>query len=161
MLYLIVFLFVFVLGTFLGYAFHRMFHSTWSGRFYKAHMTHHLKLYPPTDYFSDKYRDPGKDNTVWLFILAFSPLGLLILSLMYFSAISIPMGIGVAVEITIIGWLNNSMHDAFHLRKSFWDRFSFFSKLRKLHFQHHVNMKSNYGIFSFFWDKLLKTYSNK
>jgi sterol desaturase/sphingolipid hydroxylase (fatty acid hydroxylase superfamily) len=160
MLYLAVFLFVLGLGTFLGYIFHRMFHQPWSGKFYDAHMTHHTKLYPASDYTSDEYREPGKDNTVWLFLLAFSPLGIIVLSLMLFSVIPIAMGIGIILEMILIGFVNNNMHDGFHLRKSFWDRFKFFSHLRKLHYEHHVDMSKNYGIFYFMWDKLFGTFKN-
>lgn len=158
MLYLAVFLFVLALGTFLGYIFHRMFHQPWSGRFYEAHMTHHLKLYPPTDYYSDTYRKPGRDNTVWLFAAVFSPLGVLVIGLMFWHVISILMGIGIIAEMSLIGFVNNSMHDGFHLNRSFWDRFGFYARLRKLHFEHHVDMGKNYGIFSFVWDKLFGTY---
>lgn len=159
-LYIAVFLFVLVLGTFLGYIFHRMFHQEWSGRFYQAHMTHHLKLYPPTDYYSDEYRNPGKDNTVWLFAAVFSPLLVLILGLILTSVIPTLLGIMALIEMATIGWLNNSMHDGFHLKKSFWDRFGFYVNLRKLHFEHHVDMGKNYGIFSFMWDKLFGTYKS-
>jgi sterol desaturase/sphingolipid hydroxylase (fatty acid hydroxylase superfamily) len=54
--------------------------------------------------------------------------------------------------------LHNNMHDSFHIRKTFWHKFPFFQKLIKSHYQHHINMGTNYGIFSFFWDKLFKTY---
>lgn len=157
LLYLTVFIFVLILGTFLGYIFHRMFHQPWSGRFYKSHMVHHLKLYPITDYYSDTYRDPGKDNTVILFGICFAPLGIGIILLTIFSIIPILMSVMIIVEMSLIGIVNNSMHDAFHLKKSFWDKFWFFARLRKLHFLHHSNMKSNFGIYSFAWDYLLGT----
>jgi len=158
-LYVAVFIFVLILGTFLGYIFHRMFHQPWSGRFYKSHMVHHNLLYPPSNYISDEYRDPGSDNTVWLFAACFSPLGMLVAALAFYGVISITMAIFVVVEMSAIGFVNNSMHDAFHLRKSLWDRLWFFSRLRRLHFQHHVNQRSNFGIYSFMWDWLLNTYN--
>jgi hypothetical protein len=159
MIYLAVFIFVLILGTFLGYIFHRMFHASWSGRFYKAHMTHHQKLYPANDFYSDSYRDPGKDNTFWLFLAAFTPLGIATALLMVFGVISISIGLVAIGTMSFIGFINNSLHDSFHLRKSFWHRFWFFDRLQKLHYIHHVDMTMNFGIFNFTWDKLLKTFT--
>lgn len=147
-----------VFFTFLGYVFHLMFHKPWSGRFYKAHMNHHLKQYPASDYYSDEYRDPGQDNTVWLFTLVFSPFVITVLLLTVFRIISMTIGIPVLLEMALIGWVNNDLHDSFHLRKSFWQRFWFFDRLVKLHYNHHVNMGTNYGIFSFIWDKIFGTF---
>jgi len=153
-------IFTFALLTLLGYAFHAMFHKPWSGQFFKAHMNHHLKQYPPTDFYSDTYRYAGKDNTVVLFGLVFSPLVVTMIVLTATGAVSLFLGLSVLAEMGIIGWLNNSLHDSFHLRNTFWERFAFFERLKKLHFQHHVNMQSNYGIFSFVWDKIFRTYND-
>ena len=147
-----------ILFTFLGYAFHMMFHRPWSGRFYKAHMNHHLRQYPVSDFYSEKYRDPGTDSTVWLFALVFSPILITMVVLTALHVVSLFLGITVLLEMIFIGWLNNSLHDAFHIKKTFWHRFPFFDRLIKLHFEHHVDMGTNYGIFSFIWDKIFGTY---
>lgn len=145
---------------FLGYVFHIVFHKSWSGHFYRAHMNHHLKQYPPEDYVSDVYRDAGKDNTIYLFAFAFFPLVFLDIVLIIFGALSIVFGVGVLVEMIVISWLNSEMHDAFHTTKTFWHRFWFFERLKKLHYMHHVDMTKNYGIFSFTWDKIFGTFKD-
>lgn len=154
----VVLIVIFVALTFLGYAFHWMFHQKWSKRFYRAHMNHHLKQYPVSNFYSDKYRDAGKDNTVVLFGLIFSPLVFLALILTVFGYINLFLGIAILLEMAVIGFLNNSLHDSFHLKKTFWHRFSFFDKLVKLHYNHHIKMKTNFGIFSFVWDRLFGTF---
>lgn len=146
--------------TFLGYAFHLMFHKPWSRRFYQAHMNHHLKQYPPSNFISDNYRDAGNDNTVWLFTIVFSPFVLTVLILTLTHVLSIFLGVSVLIEMILIGLLNNSMHDSFHLKKTFWHRFWFFDSLIKLHYYHHIDMSTNYGIFSFIWDKIFGTYKD-
>ena len=156
--YVLMFIFISFLGTFLGYVFHTMFHKPWSGRFYKAHMTHHEKLYPVNDFLSDEYRDPGKDNTVWLFLLMFSPLAPILFALVFYSIIPLPMGIMALIEMILIGWVNNNMHNGFHLRKSRWDKFKFYARLRKLHYQHHIDMNSNFGIYSYMWDRIFGSF---
>jgi len=153
-------IFVFVLLAFLGYVFHWAFHQRWSKRFYSSHMNHHLKQYPPSDFYSDRYRDPGSDNTAWLFALVFSPFVATIVVLTLISAVSLFLGLAILAEMAVIGWLNNSLHDSFHLRETFWHKFKFFNRLQKLHYQHHVNMRSNLGIFSFLWDKIFRTFND-
>jgi sterol desaturase/sphingolipid hydroxylase (fatty acid hydroxylase superfamily) len=154
----LVLLLVFILMTFLGYAFHWMFHQKWSGPFWKAHMVHHLFRYPPSSFLSAKYRDAGKDNTTWLFALVFAPLIIAVIVLTVFHIISLFIGISILIEMSLIGALNNSLHDSFHLTNSFWHRFWFFDRLVKLHLNHHIRMGSNFGIFSFSWDRIFRTY---
>lgn len=150
--------FTLVLLTFLGYVFHWVFHQRWSGKFFRAHMHHHLRLYPPTDFYSDKYREAGKNNTFWLFAAVFAPLILAVVILTATHIFSLFLGISMLVEMAIIGFLNDSLHDAFHLHKTFWQRFWFFERLKKLHYNHHIKMNSNLGIFSFSWDKIFGTF---
>lgn len=157
-IHLLILIAFFIVFTFLGYAFHRIFHQPWSGRFYKSHMNHHLKQYPLNDFYSDKYRNSGKDNSVWLFAIAFSPLVAILVWSVVSGHVGILFGAMIAIEMAIVGWLNDSMHDSFHIRKTFWHKFPFFQRLIDLHYQHHVDMGTNYGIFSFYWDKVFKTF---
>jgi sterol desaturase/sphingolipid hydroxylase (fatty acid hydroxylase superfamily) len=150
----------FIFMTLLGYITHKIFHKKWSGRFYRAHFNHHYLQYPPEDLISDKYRDAGKDNTVYLFALCFSPfiIGNIILTIL--GIIPIILGVGIFIEMAVVSLLNSELHDAFHLTNSFWHKFWFFDNLKKLHFQHHFDQSKNYGIFSFMWDKIFRTYRN-
>lgn len=150
-----------ILFMFLGYVFHRFFHfrmNGFIGGFYRAHMRHHIAEYPPSNFYSDEYRYPGKDNTTYLFAIVFAPIVLFFLGLILFKCIPIWVGAGIFLEMFIIGWLNNSLHDSFHLRKTFCHRFSWFDKLIKLHYNHHLNMDTNFGIFSFMFDRLFGTF---
>lgn len=148
----------FVFFTFLGYIVHRIFHSPWSGSFYKAHLNHHFLQYPPNDQVSDVYRDAGVDNTFWRFALWFSPLVIGNIVLTILGIIPIVLGVGVFIEMAAVSFINDRFHDSFHLTKTFWHRFWFFDRLQKLHALHHHRVDRNYGIFSFFWDKIFGTY---
>lgn len=158
MVYVAVLIFGFFLLSLLGYITHYAFHQKWSGVFYRKHMTHHLVLYPADRFMSDAYRDSGKDNTVWMFAAVFAPFVLTALLLTVFSVISLGIGLCIFAEMTIIGVLNNYLHDAFHLSSSVWHRWPGFQKLKALHLNHHIRMDTNYGIFSFYWDKWIGTY---
>jgi len=146
----------------LGYFIHWSFHQKWTGQFHNSHMVHHLELYPPTDYMSDKYRYAGKDNTTKLFIILAIPLVILLISLMFFKIISLKILIILLLELLIIGGLNNYMHDSFHINNHWLGKIPFiktwFNNLNNLHYRHHIEMEFNYGIFAFHFDKLFKTF---
>lgn len=158
MMLIVVPILAFIFFTFLGYITHRWFHSKSSGVFFTAHMNHHLKQYPKNDLLSEKYRDAGKDNTFYYFLLVFSPF---IISAIYLATVNFWLGLIILIEMAAVSALNDRLHDAFHIKDTFLKRFDFFRKLRRLHFIHHRDMSSNYGIFSFAWDKVFKTFKER
>lgn len=161
MIYVLILLATFILFTFLGYVFHWMFHQKWSGFFYKAHDNHHNIQYPISDLISEKYREAGKDNSTFLFAIAFAPIIIVAVLLIVFGVIGKLLGAFLFVEMSIIGATNIWLHDGFHIHKSVWHKWPGFLKLRKLHFLHHKNTLTNFGIFSFTFDKLFGTYKEE
>lgn len=151
---------VFILVNLFGYVAHKCLHQSWTGRFNQAHMTHHLKLYPSTDFFSEEYRDPGRDNTVIIFGMASLPILALPIIFYFLGFLSSSLMIIALVEMLFLGWLHNYLHDAFHISNHWLNRFNLFKHWVRLHYQHHVNMQTNFGIFSFILDKLFGTFSN-
>jgi sterol desaturase/sphingolipid hydroxylase (fatty acid hydroxylase superfamily) len=149
----------FLFTTFLGYVIHWNFHQRW-GYGYKKHMAHHLKLYPPGDLISYDYREAGDDSTARMFIVLFSPILLGVVLLTAFHVISIMVGVAVFSTMGIVGILNDGLHDSFHVKRSMWHLFPGFQRLQKIHNTHHYHMGTNYGIFSFMWDKVFGTYKN-
>lgn len=125
-------------------------------------MNHHLKQYPPGDYLSDTYRHAGKDSTPKFFVIAALPMlgtvvllwyvGVLTLWLMFLS-LGIMFGVGL---------LDNYLHDAFHIRNHWLTRIpilkGWFARWVQLHYLHHVDMSTNFGIFNFMWDRILKSF---
>jgi sterol desaturase/sphingolipid hydroxylase (fatty acid hydroxylase superfamily) len=158
MYYIIIFILTFLLTTLLGYLIHWALHQQWSGSFYKAHINHHFKQYPKHNLMSDVYRDAGKDNTTYLFILCFSPLIIGLCVSIFIGLIPLLYGIMMFSEMVIIGLLNNYMHDGFHLNNTIWNHLPGYQRLRELHFIHHFSVQKNLGIFTFMWDKLLGTF---
>lgn len=155
----------YLVTTFFGYVVHWAFHQKWTGPVNKAHMTHHLKLYPADDYLSDVYRQPGKDNTVKLFAFAaIIPVGLLFLSF-FLGFMSLSTLIVVCITLAILGFLHDYLHDSFHIRNHWLTKLPIINKLfgrwNELHYLHHVDMQKNFGIFSFHWDRVFKTFWSK
>jgi sterol desaturase/sphingolipid hydroxylase (fatty acid hydroxylase superfamily) len=136
-----------------GYFFHRLLHTKWTGSLHRAHMTHHVKLYPPEDYLSDKYRPAGADNTTYRFLVA----GVVIAAL-FFWLTPLWLAIPVAFDLAAFGWLNSYVHDSTHIRGHWLERFKLYQKWRAIHYLHHVDMGKNFGIVTFLADRVMKTY---
>ncbi len=147
--------------TLFGYVAHWSLHQKFLGRFHESHMVHHLTLYPVTDFLSEKYRYAGKDSTVYFFLVAGAPLVILPIALFLFGKIGLITTVLVIAVAVSLGLLNNWLHDSFHIKDHFLNFFGWFRKLVELHFEHHMDMQKNFGIFLFMWDKLFKTYSEK
>ena len=143
-----------------GYWTHRALHQSWTGRLHRAHMTHHLVLYPPTDFVSDKYRHAGSDNTTWTFLA----LGLPLLCSPLLVALTGLIGWITAFWLVGVlggsGLLHSFIHDWLHLKVHWFHWIPGAKRLVELHKIHHVDMSKNFGIFSFCWDKLGKTFED-
>jgi hypothetical protein len=155
----------FFIASLFGYVVHRSLHQGWMGRFHQAHMTHHLKLYPPEDYTSDTYRHAGKDNTVWIFAVAAVPLVGGVILLGAYNVLSLSLTITALIVMVAMSFLHSYLHDAFHIKNHWLHRIPFigmlFSRWTHIHWLHHVDMNTNYGIFLFHWDHVFRTYWEK
>ncbi len=154
---------VYLLVSLFGYLVHKALHQSWAGRFNKAHMAHHLVLYPPEDFLSnDTYREAGKDNTFWTFALASLPMLGAPIILFILGTLPLYLTIIVVIEMLLIGWLNSYLHDSLHIRNHWLFRVpiikNIFSRWQDLHRLHHIDMDTNFGIFAFHWDRMFKTY---
>lgn len=149
--------------TLFGYIIHRSLHQPWTGWINKSHMKHHLELYPSSDYLSDTYRHAGSDSTPKFFIMAAIPILFIPTFLLHFIFnLSWGLTILALVVMILVGLVKNYMHDAFHIRNHILTRIPYirrwFNQLVRLHYSHHVDMGKNFGITSFFWDRVFKTF---
>lgn len=147
-----------IYGTLIGWILHWVLHQRWAGPFYRGHMNHHTKQYPPSDLLSHSYRSAGKDDSAIIFtpavIVAFS---VYIFALIKLGASGWAISL-VLIEAAIVGALHDLIHTQTHLVSSYLDRWSWFQKLRALHFVHHFHMNKNLGIIWFGWDRLFRTF---
>jgi hypothetical protein len=116
-------------------------------------MTHHLELYPPQDFLSDSYRSPGADSTMWRFLVA----GVALAALFLWLA-PLWLALPVMANLAVIGFVNSYVHDATHIRGHWLERFTIYKKWRALHFEHHLDMGTNYGIVTFLTDRVMRTF---
>jgi sterol desaturase/sphingolipid hydroxylase (fatty acid hydroxylase superfamily) len=145
-------------GTFLGWVVHWTMHQKWAGRFNKAHMTHHVKMYPAKDLTSGKYRKAGSDDGVFVFVPIIA-LGVALLDTgLYFLGVSLTALLISGALSVAIGAAHDWIHEAFHTESPWLSKLEWFRNLRALHFHHHRKMKFNLGILVYVWDRLLRTY---
>jgi len=152
----------FFVSSLFGYLVHRMLHQTWAGILHQKHMTHHITLYPPSDYLSEEYRYAGKDNTTITFAIAAIPVVAAPIILGLIGWISLPL---VLISLTIMGlmgFLHSYLHDAFHIKNHWLNKVpiinNMFLRWNILHYYHHIDMSSNFGIFVFHWDYVFFTF---
>jgi sterol desaturase/sphingolipid hydroxylase (fatty acid hydroxylase superfamily) len=149
----------YIATSFLGYVFHYLFHQPYFGKFYEIHKAHHL-LYPPNDFYSEKYRKVLGGDTSLLFGIVFSPFILIVILLSVFGIFNVLATISALIAAIIAGWLNDFMHSQYHLFDAVikLDKFKYFRYLKEKHLIHHQFPNKNYGIYSFLFDKVFGTY---
>lgn len=136
-----------------GYIVHRLAHYPISGKLYQSHMFHHAKAYPPGRYTSKKYLNPDENPLKMIFVTAFAIVNMAVLilcPLLFF--------IGFFLSTAICSLANEYVHDAFHVENHPLARLPGFMWLSDLHKVHHENVKKNFGIYLFWFDRMFGTF---
>jgi sterol desaturase/sphingolipid hydroxylase (fatty acid hydroxylase superfamily) len=125
----------------IGFLFHKLAHMPITGLLYRSHMTHHVKHYPGSQYFSNEYIDPGKDS----FVFHFAPL-FCSWVLLQWAVLPWTLWVTALVATSITAFLNAYLHDSYHIRNHWLDKYASYRKMRGLHYIHHIQMNRNLGI---------------
>ena len=139
-----------------GYLFHRLMHSPRAGRFYAAHMEHHMVQYPAKDCTSESYRKPAGISTTMLYV----PVAIFVV-IAHLAVLPLPLFAWFVSGLLLTAVANSYLHDSVHLRKIWLQRFRWFRRLQARHYIHHVQMATNYGVTQFKIDRTLGTYYKK
>ncbi len=158
MIFSLIFFVVYIaLITLFGHVAHWVMHRPWIKTLYRAHMVHHYKLYPIEDFESDDYRSAGKDSGTIFFTVLAIPL----LAIPVIAWILTPLGLfwalGSIAGGILFGLLNDWVHASFHVRGHILRRLPGWQRMRDRHYEHHVDVTVNYGIWYFGWDRLFNT----
>lgn len=125
-------------------------------------MEHHITLYPPHDLRSDTYRNTPQKKILGAGPEWALPIGsVMVITALLMLLFGVPIlymaiffGVALAYALFAYSWL----HDQFHLNYTEARKYRRFNAMRHLHDVHHHNMKKNYGIGSYWLDKLFGTY---
>ena len=136
----------------LGIFTHWLGHRRWIPWWYRAHMEHHLHIYPPSKFLTDEYQPTESKNAkAYAFTILLSPfIGC------YFTGLNLKtylVGLGLSTGLLKIA---DELHKAVHRKNTCLEKYNWFQDIRTLHYYHHKgDMKHNYGISNFFWDYIL------
>lgn len=148
-----------VVATLIGHVVHWMLHKRWSGPFFRGHMEHHLDHYPPGALVSPAYKVPKWHRSG---PVLFTPAFLIIVAaaggLTYLLSLPLALMVTFGVTVLLFGLLNDAVHDSFHVEKSVFHKLPGFASMRASHFLHHHNMRKNFGIIVFAWDRVFGTF---
>jgi len=124
---------------FMAYGWHR-----WAAHgFYHIHETHRIH--------HTQEDDNGDKDFIWIIVFIILMLGPVI----YFNIIYHWILWSVVLAIFIVNWY---IHRQYHNETSWLLRYEWFEEQKKLHFQHHTNPKSNYGIVTHIADRFFGTF---
>jgi len=154
-----------IITTCFGYWAHKFLHIGLMGVFSTSHKTHHEKLYPLNDYKSDIYRSAGKDSATIFFLIISLPLLAMPFVMMLFGILSLFSALFMTASMVFIGWVHDYTHDSFHINNHWLGRIplfkSYYNYLERMHLIHHKDEMKNFGIITFFWDKIFGTLLQK
>lgn len=125
----------------------------------QLHMQHHWEVYPPQSFFGKK--DESKlEITHDSFLTQHEALLYVLLFLFLLGAYLAgekPIAILFAFIFDIIvGYVGNALHQSFHVKGHWLERFHFYHELRSVHYIHHLGSTNfNYAVFNIGIDWIL------
>ena len=158
--YIIITIFAGIYTEFIGYLSHRyIVHEGIVGDKIRAtHYCHHEIKYPYYDFESKKYR-LANDSLPWvLTIIFFAYIPTILAYLCKF--IDIYMMIYLLIYFTIHLFFISYIHDSYHYKNHWLNKYEWYKYNRKCHYIHHLD-DMNYGITNYVFDKVFGTFSDK
>jgi hypothetical protein len=138
-----------------GYVVHWALHRPELGKAFEAHKEHHQVKYPPENYLSKKYREISIiSQPFWYYLPA--AIGLIALA---FTTLPLYIAGALTAELAFVAWSNDWVHQKLHIEGHWLERYTWFHRLRELHWQHHLDEGTNLGIFSWTGDRIFGTFS--
>lgn len=156
---------------FVGYVVHRLLHSGKIPWLHELHMEHHEEHYPPgSNQLSDTYRYIDRktwlDNIGWEWVL---PIAIVVIPtgvLLFLFGVSIQHLLAAVMISLLWTWaFLDYAHKLLHVKNTWIENNyvlkNWFKEVRRLHYIHHNDMTTNFGIAFFWYDKLYETFTRK
>ena len=148
-LYLRVILITILGSEFGAYLWHRFAHTDVIPPIRNTHKIHH---------HADLTHEAHEDFYWVVLLLALGLAGIIINY--YYNIIEIPiiyliLLYGIITTVFVWNWY---IHSAYHIPNHWLNQYNWFKRDKKIHFQHHINPRANYGIASHFSDIIFGTY---
>lgn len=134
------------------FAAHYLMHQRWTGPLWESHQLHHR-------FYNPKHQTSTTFNPVGWKSFRFRAIIFVIVTGALFWLLPFAMAATMFVEIIALAILTDYIHDATHTSDHKLRRYAWFRYLQDLHWIHHANVKKNFGVLTFFYDKLTGHYS--
>lgn len=133
------------------YGSHRLMHCRWTGSLWRSHHLHH-QLYNPRHPASDEFRPAGWRS------FRFQALIFVLVAAAVFLVVPLWIALPLLIEFSVLAWVTNTMHNATHTVDHPMERFGWYRRMKKEHWIHHANVKTNLGVLTFLYDRLARSY---
>lgn len=153
-------LFSFAMTTALGHFVHWAMHQPWGGALYRAHSDHHQR-YKKDSFTKSTYES---SNSFIGFILVFFLVVAIAHALAALQIVTWGTTWAFLIATGTFAALTEIMHTAVHTDEKRLPEWlisnKFFSRIKMMHIIHHANVRKNFGILVFIWDRVFGTYRN-
>jgi sterol desaturase/sphingolipid hydroxylase (fatty acid hydroxylase superfamily) len=131
---------------------YKVAHHPMGGKIFRNHINFHHTHYSDAHLVSRTYLGDEGNTTPYFFIPVF-----LVGGCAYFL---LPLNLFVVMVIASAAsfYAHVFFDKEYHVEGSRLQRFAWFRRRQELHFVHHRQANSNFGVIHFFWDKILGTY---
>jgi len=119
---------------------------------FRNHVTCHHRHYRGERLLSERYIEDDLNLTPWFLMPCATMVAAawVVLPLSLFVVHVMALATAFAAHVYL--------HTRFHLENTWLLRFEWFRRKRVLHLEHHRNMRCNFSIIGFAWDRLMGTY---
>jgi hypothetical protein len=121
----------------------------------------HTHLIPPVRNMHDIHHEDIKDEAHGDFLYVCLLLFLFLSMLIYFwysNIINLSILLIIYIPVVTVFVWNWWIHSAYHIENHWLNQYDWFKYDKKLHFQHHENPETNYGIATHFTDEIFSTF---
>src|SRR6185436_9884177 len=126
---------------------HRLFgHRKRISAVFESHALGHHGVYKTDSLLLERWV-PAEKHVMWYFALLFAPF-VLSVSLLAPAHVLAAHTVGLTFAL----WWHVFLHQHYHLRGSYFERFRWFRRKRQLHLVHHHHVWRNYAIVEFWLD---------
>jgi Fatty acid hydroxylase len=121
----------------------------------------HTNIIPPVrkmhDIHHEDIMDEAHGDFIYVCVLLFF-FFLSLFSLYFYNLIDLSLFLSIYIPVLIVFVWNYYIHTAYHIEDHWLNEYEWFQNDKKLHFQHHKNPETNYGIATHFTDEILNTF---
>jgi len=128
-------------------------HGRWLRWIGRSHRESHHRVYSASNFEAPDY-SRHEDSIEYTYI----PAGIAVILLAHALLPVIP-GLVAFATVPASIWMHNYLHKQYHLTNSWLLRFAWFRRKRELHWIHHRDYRTNFGVLHHLWDRLLHTYA--